>query len=196
MDFEGRGKSSSYDLRGPSASTPLRPQTPEEKSAAATRVADDLERCAESVRGDVDAVRIAVVVGDLAEWADAAQDAQNGLGHLRQLVERAPAAMRDAADAEVRTRLENAPQALTDAESLVAGVPAVPAVDAPIVRCADAVAAVLPPGRALGRNEQRAFSDVIAAQATRSDLVALRSILEGKAQHPLTSRFQQFSPST
>src|SRR6185295_485405 len=32
--------------------------------------------------------------------------------------------------------------------------------------------------------------------ATHSDLIALRSILEGKTQHPLTSRFQQFSPST
>ena len=154
MDFEGRGKSSSYDLRHASASEQLRPQDPEERAAAATSVANDLKRCAESVRDDV-AVRIAVVVGDLAEWVDAAQDAQNGLGHLRQLVELAPALMRDAADAQVRTRLENAPHALTDAESLVAGVPAMPAVDAPIVRCADVMAAVLPPGRALGWDGQR-----------------------------------------
>ena len=156
MDFEGRGKSSSYDLRhAPPASAQLRPQAPEERAAVATSVVNDVKHCAESVRDDVDAVRIAVVVGDLAEWVDAAQDAQNGLGHLRQLVELAPAAMRDAADAQVRTRLANAPQALTDAESLVAGVPAMPAVDAPIVRCADVMAAVLPPGRALGWDGQR-----------------------------------------
>jgi hypothetical protein len=105
--------------------------------------------------------------------------------------------MLDVAEAEVRTSLESAPQVLASAESLVARVPAMPPLDdAPIVRCADAVAAVLPPGRALGWNEQRAFSDVVAAQATHSDLIALRSILERKAQHALTSRFQQFSEST
>jgi hypothetical protein len=196
MDIEGRGKSSSYDVGHAPASTPLRPQTSEEKAAAATRVADDLGRCAEFVHDDVGAVRSAVTAGDLADWVDAAQDARNGLDHLRQLVGRAPSAMRDAADPQVRTRLESAPQLLTDAESLVSGLPAMPSLDAPIVRCADAVAAVLPPNRALGWREQRALADVVAEQATHSDLIALRSILEGKTQHPLTSRFQQFSPST
>ena len=52
MDFEGRGKSSSYDLRNASTSAQLRPQTPEERSAAATSVANDLKRCADSVRDD------------------------------------------------------------------------------------------------------------------------------------------------
>lgn len=164
MDFEGRGKSSSYDVGHAPASAPLRAQTPADKAAAATRLADDLDRRAQLVRDDVDAIRIAAASGDLADWADAAHDAQDGLTHLRHLVETAPA-MRDAADAQVRTRLESAPQLLERAEELVAGVPTMPPLDAPIVRCADAVAAVLPPDRALGWHEQRAFSDVIAAQA-------------------------------
>lgn len=111
MDFKGRGKSLSYDLRHASASAQLRPQSPEERAAAATSAANDLKRRAESVRDDVYAVRIAVEVADLAEWADAAQNAQNGLAHLRKLFELPPAVMRDPGDAQARTRLENAPRA-------------------------------------------------------------------------------------
>ena len=94
-----------------------------------------MDQCAQQVRDDVDAIRVAAAAGDLAEWTDAAHDARAGLARLRRLVERARGAMGDAADAQVRTRLDGSPTVLGGAESLVAGAPAVPDHEAPIVRC-------------------------------------------------------------
>lgn len=55
---------------------------------------------------------------------------------------------------------------LTEAESFLAGAPAKPGLEAPIVRCTDALLAVLPAGRALGPEAEHAFVGVVQAQAT------------------------------
>ena len=196
MDIEGRGKSSSYDVGHAPASTPLRPQASEEKAAAATRVADDSDAAPTSCTMTSAQYGAPSLPGILADWVDAAQDARNELGSpspARRPCTRSDARCRRCAGTDTPRERASAPHGCR-----VAGprFPEMPSLDAPIGRCADAVVAVLPSGRALGWQDQRALSDVVAEHATHSDLIALRSILEGKAQHPLTSRFQQFSPST
>jgi hypothetical protein len=195
-DFEERRPSSSFEIGyAPArvADTKLRPQTPGEKAVAAATLAGDLERRAQFVRDDVAASEIAAAAEDLADWTDAENDAAVGLSHLRGLVKKAPAAKLDATDARVRASLEHAAQVLADTEALVAGVPGAPKLGAPIVRCADALRAVLPPGRPLGWEAERAVVEVVTHQATYSDLVALRAIVGERADHELALRFQQFS---
>jgi len=198
-DFETRGPSSSFAVGyAPArvADTKPRQQTPDEKDEAAETLAGDLERHAQLVRDDVAAIRIAAAAEDLADWTDAANDAVVGLSHVRDLVTKAPAAKLDATGARVRADLENAAQVLADTEALIAGAPAAPKLGAPVVRCADALLAVLAPDRPLGWEAERAVVEVVDNQATYSDLVALRAIAGERADHKLAPRFKQFSKVT
>jgi len=150
MSSEKRGPSSSFAVgHAPArvADTKPRQQTPDEKDEAAETLAGDLERQAQLVRDDVAAIRIAAAAEDLADWTDAANDAAVGLLHVRELVKKASRAKLDATDARVRACLENAAQVLADTEALIAGAPAAPKLGAPVVRCADALLAVLAPDR-------------------------------------------------
>jgi hypothetical protein len=194
-DFPKRGPSSSLDVgHAPArmADTKPRQQTPDEKAAGAKALARDLESQAQLVRDVVAAIKIAAAAKDLADWMDAANDAAVGLSHLRNLVKKAPAAKLDATDAPVRACLENAAQVLADTEALIASAPAAPKVGA-VVRCADALLAVLPADRPLGWEAERAVVDVVDNQVNYSDLVALRAIVGEHEDHKLTPRFKQFS---
>ena len=193
-DFKKRGLSSFDVGHGPArvADTEPRQQPPDEKAAGAKALARDLESQAQLVRDDVAAIEIAAAAKDLADWTDAANDAAVGRSHLRDLVKKAPAAKLDATDARVRACLENAAEVLADTEALVDGAPAAPKLGA-VVRCADALLAVLPADRPLGWEAERAVVEVVNNQANYADLVALREIVGERADHKLASRLKQFS---
>ena len=168
MDIEGRGKSSSYDVGHARASTPLRPQTSEEKAAAATRVADDLRRCAEFVHDDVGALRSAVAARD------------------------------DAADHEVQHRLASAEEAHPGAQRLVVQAPAAPQPRAPELSCADALLAAHHRIHHRPSGATQTFELPLTNQMTTSDIAAFRAIVTlttGSEQSAVT-RCSSFSTKT
>lgn len=147
--FKPNGPKRSLDLGSPGSNTqePRRERSPEQKAADAQTIADNLGRQDKLVRDSVAAMAVAAAAADRAEWTIAKQAADAGVAQIRDKVEAALAAAPDATDAQVRTCLAGVERLLTDAKALVAGARAAPEIHTPVMTCADALLAALPPLR-------------------------------------------------
>lgn len=200
MSERERGKEGSFAVGRPSGAAAVEPaeRTTEQKAKDAETAWGNLKGSIQVVRKGVADMETAFAVGDRAGWAEAKQAAAAGLAQLRKEVKTARGIKSFATDDKVKEGLEGAARALTDAKELVKNAPAEPKARVPVLACADALLAVLPPEHVTGpvepvmRPAEAAVKNIFENEMALSDMEAFQAIWSERRDLEIARRFGRF----
>jgi hypothetical protein len=177
---------------------PDRGQTIADHEREAEAIADRVDDHATAVREQVVAMRAAAAAGDLANHRAAKVAAEAELVQLEHIAARMTSAIRDAAGADVRRRLDEIERRREAARQQIDAAPGEPDGRAPVLSCVDRLLAVLPTDPpstewrgphfdASGEGVKRLITQVM----TWSDITAFGSILRQHPSHEIARRFSR-----
>lgn len=174
-----------------------RERTPEDKARDAATAWGNLQVSFKAVSQGVADMETAVAAGNPADWATAKKSADAGLAELDWKIASALEVKDFATDDKVKKGLDGAEKSVTDAKALVKQAPAEPKARVPVLTCADALLAILPPEHFTGPAElvlgpaEKAVADFFE-KLIASDIEAFEAIWSKHQNHEITRRFGQF----
>lgn len=207
--FESRGRGTagheaSFDY-APPAPRPAQPRelTAEDRARTASTIARNVDGALDGLAAAVWEVEAAAEgnrAEDLAKYRAGRQRIDASMSYLAELAKSAATAVNDAANEDVRAKLEGIASLLTEMTVAIASLPAPPQVEGPQLSCEGALLAMLPPDAPVARGAEATYSNALNGvrglirQMTFADMTAMQTILRQHPEHEISRRIARMNP--